>query len=103
MPNLLNEVFALRPGEVIYGQSERPTEGKWIAVMLRTVDMPEGERHPTRPLDNKPVEQCGVSACAIVDGKWQWLALSPPTKEVVGDYFFDGNWPRNEWLYLVVK
>lgn len=102
---LLNEVFALRPGEQMVGTKERP-EGpthKWLAVMLRTVQMPDGERHPARPLDGAPVEQCAVLACQMVGGKWQWLFLSPPSKEAIGDYFFDGTWPKDEWLYLMVE
>lgn len=99
---LENEVFALRPGEVIQGFYERPTSGEWICVMLRSVEMPAGEKHPVRLSDGAPVEACAVLACHLVDGKWQWLQLSAVSKEAIGDHFFDNNAPKDQWLYLVI-
>ncbi len=98
-----NEVFALRDGEVAETSMDRPTDGEWIAVMLRSVKFPEGEHEPFRESDGVPVEMCAVLACHLVRDKWQWLQLSPQTKERVGDLFFDSNAPRDQWLYLKIR
>jgi hypothetical protein len=37
-------------------------------------------------------------------GLWQWMFLSPATKEVIGDYLFDEceNLELDRWYYVVV-
>lgn len=100
--DLTNEVFALRHGEHLQGFLEEPETGDWIAVMLRSVEMPSGPRQEKRKSDGAPVEMCAILACHKVDGAWQWLQLSAVSKEVIGDHFFDSNAPKDVWLYLQI-
>jgi hypothetical protein len=97
-----DEVFALRHGETIQSCLEQPKDGKWLAIMLRSVSMPAGPRQVERD-DGKPVEAAAVLAAGLLDGKWQWVQLSPSTKEVIGDLFYDSSAPLDRWLYLVVS
>ena len=100
--NIKDELFSLRHGEVLQVFSEQPTTGLWIAAMLRSVTMPEGDRQPVRQHDGAPVEQVAVVACHKVDGKWQWLQLSPATKEAIGDYLIDNGFERDQWNYATI-
>lgn len=99
-----NEAFALRSGEVVRVSDTEP-EARWryLAVMLRTVTMPPGERQPERQTDGAKVEQLAILACERVDGKWQWVQLSPPTKEAIGDYMLDScECDQDKWHFLHV-
>ena len=95
-----NEVFAIRNGERTTIVAEQPTSGRWLAVMARSVSMPPGERHPFRHSDQMAVEQAAIVACQMVDGKWQWVQLSPPSKEAIGDLIFDSNADKDRWYFV---
>ena len=97
-----NEVFAIRDGEWSSLYEQRPTEGRWFAIQARTVSFPEGPTHPVRQSDQALVENAAIIACQIVDGKWQWMQLSPPTKADIGDLLFDCNAEKDKWYYLVI-
>ena len=99
-----NEVFALRDGESVTVVTEQPTSGRWFAVQARTVSMPDGAQSPIREADGKPVEQAAIIACQQnMEGLWQWMQLSPATKENIGDLLFDGNAEKDVWYYCVVE
>jgi hypothetical protein len=94
------EVFALRDSEVVRILDAEPPGGRWICVMARSVDFPAGEVDPNRKSDGAPVERAGILACHKVRGKWQWLQLSPITKEQIGDLMFDSNVDLDKWYYV---
>ncbi len=100
---LTNDLFTLRSREVIE-LFESPPEGdaKTIAVMARSVEFPAG---PSNPLDHRglPVERAAILACQKVVGAWQWMTLSPATKEVIGDFMFDvAKVKLDQWYYLKI-
>lgn len=99
-----NEVFAIRDGESTTILEERPTEGRFIAVMARSVFMPDGPRSLQRRSDGAPVEMAAILSCQInTDGEWQWTQLSPPTKENIGDLLFDSGAEKDKWYYAAIK
>lgn len=97
-----NEVFAIRNGEIMTTADKEPTSGRWLAVMLRSVEFPDGPVSKVRPSDGAPVERCAILACQKVKGEWQWCALSAPSKELIGDLFFNANVDRDKWYYLEI-
>jgi hypothetical protein len=100
-----NEVFALRDAERIVVAEAAPDKGRWIIVQLVPVQMPDGNRTTVRACDGAPVEQCAVIACewSVTNNGWQWLQLSPPTKEFIGDLLFDNGAERNQWHFIAVE
>lgn len=98
-----NEVFALRNGEQYTINDRPPMSGRWFAIMARTCYMPDGPKHLVRQSDNAPVESAAVIACQMVDGKWQWMQLSPNTKESLGDLMFDSNAEKDTWYYITIE
>jgi hypothetical protein len=99
--NAHNELFAIREGERAELFAEPPLSGFHIAVKAVPVTMPDGRRQPTRQTDGAPVEQACIVACQLnADGLWQWVHLSPATKENVGDLIFDGGLRKDCWYYL---
>lgn len=95
----INEVFAIRDGEMTTIHEQQPESGRWIAVQARRVMMPKGPCQQVRQTDGAPVEQAAIVACQLSEGKWQWVTLSAPTKETIGDLLFDGNAERDTWYY----
>lgn len=101
---LLNEVFALRAGERLCCYfNDQPATGCWIAVMLRSVKMLEGEWAECQHL------RCPPAPCAIIaaeknsKGEWLWLQLSPATKEAIVLFLLDkAGVPFNRWVYIEV-
>lgn len=102
--SLDNEVFALRDNESMQLWTERPDNGRWLAVMARSVEMPPGERSPVRTIDGAPVEQAAIIAAewSAKNQCWHWQQLSQPSKEFIGDMLFDGGAEKDRWYYLVV-
>jgi hypothetical protein len=99
---LINEVFALRGGERVTIVADRPTSGQWIAVMARSVSMPDGHKEPER-YDGAPVEEAAIVAAKLnSEGRWYWLQMSPATKELIGDLIFIDPVVRDCWLYAVL-
>lgn len=96
--------FTLRDGERMQLSSERPGKGRYLAVMVRSVSMPAGEKANVRPIDGAAVEQAAILACEMnSNGQWLWCHLSPPTKEVIGDFLFDDcKIDRDKWYYLTL-
>lgn len=103
MKMIRHEQFALRDNERIRQVESHTDDACCIGVMARTVQMPDGERQAVRPEDGAPVEQAAILGVERVEGKWQWLPLSQPTKEILGDLIFDNNLPRDEWIWLVIE
>jgi hypothetical protein len=100
-----NEVFALRDSEQVTIVEDRPAKGRFIAVMARSLEMPEGARSVARPSDGAPVEQAAIVACEWNNTfqSWQWLAVSPPTKERIGDLLFDSEGVvKDRWYYATI-
>lgn len=98
-----NELFALRDGEVARLVEHRPTSGRWIAVQLRTVTLPPGPYQRTRTMDGKPTEAAVVAAAQVNRyGLWQWIHLSPATKEQVADLVLDNGGGHNIWYYVTI-
>lgn len=97
--------FTLRDKEVMQLCDERPTcGGTWLAVQARSVSMPPGEVHPVREFDGEPVEMAAIIAAQWIASKgWIWVQLSPPTKEVVGDYLFEQQVELDRWYYLLLS
>jgi hypothetical protein len=104
MINLGNENFCLRDGECIEISTERPTSGRFIAVMARTVQRPDGEKEETTA-DGLPVEDAAILSAMIrkVSQRWVWITLGPATKEAIGDLIFDNNLPKDKWLYASIS
>lgn len=104
MNGLDNEVFALRNSESIRVQEEKPDSGRFIAVMVRSVEMPDGPRSPVRSMDGAPVVQAAIVAAewSPTNGNWHWLCLSQPSKEFIGDLLIDANAERDRWYFAVI-
>lgn len=68
--SLVNETFALRDGERVEITDVRPTCGEWFCIMAVPVEMPEGEREPTRPTDGAPVDHGPFER-----GKWYYASV----------------------------
>lgn len=103
-PTLTNEVFALRNGESVRFFEGTPPAGadRVLAVMVRSVLMPGGER---KPVDHRgrAVEQAAILACEQTPNGWAWVPLSAPTKELIGDLLFDVlRAEPNFWYFLAV-
>ncbi len=98
------EVFALRDHEQSQLFVEKPDDGRFIAVMARSVEMPPGERSKVRAMDDAPVEQAAILAAewSHQNQSWHWLQISPPSKEHIGDLLFDSECEKDRWYYLVV-
>ena len=103
--NLENEVFSIRDGEKLQLWDGKPEGIRSIAVMARTVEMPEGPRAQVRACDGAPIENAAILACEFQhNGQcWQWLQLSPCTKENIGDLMFNNHCERDKWYYLSVE
>lgn len=100
-----NEVFALRDNESAQLWKERPEFGRFLAVMARTVQFPEGPFSPVRKEDGMPVEMAAIIA-AVIGAKsqaWHWVQLSAPTKERIGDLMFDVKCEKDRWYYLAIE
>ena len=98
-----NEVFTLRSGEKLELSAQEPEDGCYLAVQLRSIEMPPGERHKGRPTDGVKVEQCAVLACERVQGKWQWQPIGMPSKESIGDYMIDVcHCEKDRWYFLKI-
>ena len=97
------ECFALRGNELLHLHESPPERGRFIAVMLRPVEMPPGPRVPTRPCDGEPVKSLAVLACEMASEGWQWVIISPPSKEYIGDFLMDCKCERDRWYYLRVE
>lgn len=104
MVSLDNEVFALRNNEVIQLFTGPLDSGRWLAVQARSIEMPTADRTKVRACDGAPVEQAAIVACEWnpEHGGWQWVPLSSPTKERIGDHLFDSGASRDVWYYLLV-
>lgn len=98
-----NEVFALRDNELMQLFTKRP-EGRFIAVMARSVEMPDGPRSPVRTADGAPVEQAAILGALWNYSQqcWQWTQISPPSKERIGDLIFDSGASKDCWYYLAI-
>jgi hypothetical protein len=99
------EVFAVRDGETVQFSEERPTHhGRWFAIMARSVEMPPGNRSSVRWIDGEPVEQCAILAAQLgrLETAWQWMQLSPPTKERLGGMMFANNLERDRWYFVSI-
>jgi hypothetical protein len=97
-----NEVFAIRNDELVTITDTEPSSGRWFAVMARSVVFPGGPSHPVRVSDGLPVEAAAILACQKRDGLWQWMQLSPVTKENIGDLVFDSNAEKDRWYFVIV-
>jgi hypothetical protein len=99
------EVFAIRDNESIRIVQTRPERGRWIAVMARSIEMPDGPRSPVRESDGAPVEQAAILACEFGERQqsWHWQQLSPASKEIIGDVLFDNQCEKDRWYFLVVS
>jgi len=102
--SLDNEVLALRDNERILLSSERPEGGRFIAVMARSVEMPEGPRSPVRAEDGAPVEQAAILACEFGHEQqaWHWMQISQPSKERIGDLLFDNAADKDRWYFVAI-
>lgn len=102
--SLDHEVFALRDNEQFAVQEGRPIKGRWIAVMLRSVQLPEGPHVATRHCDGEPVEKCAVLAAEMNATRqaWQWMQIAAPSKERIGDLLLEASAERDRWYYLVI-
>lgn len=99
---LANAVFEFRSAECHTVTSERPTEGLWFAIQARTVKFPEGPRR-MQVQDGGSVEEFAVVTCILNEnGEWEWLALSPPTKQALEHSLHHNQAPRDVWLYCIV-
>lgn len=97
MRELVNEIFALR-GEIVTLQEEKPTNKLWLAVCARSIEPPG----PMRPRDGEPrAEHAVIAACQEYQDGWQWVSLSQPTKQIIGDLLFDNGFAFDKWYYLV--
>lgn len=104
----VNELWSVREGEVLHFHEEEPSPPycSYFAVQIRPIAMPPG---PVEPLKNgKPneyPEQCAIIAARRNSiGEWQWLYLSPGTKEEVGNFLLDKcNVDRDRWYFLSVS
>lgn len=95
------EAFAVRNGESVTLQNARPDEGRFIAVMARTMlGFPDGEAHEKRRTDGAPVENAVICAAQLRDGEWRWMALAPLTKEFFGDLLCEIGAERDTWYYV---
>lgn len=101
---LVNEVFALRTGERLVCHFDKPPEtGCWIAVMLRSVAMLEGEwaecQHP-----QGPPAACGVIAAEKNSkGEWLWVHLSSATKDDIARFLLGKVKMRfDKWVYVEI-
>lgn len=99
---ITNEVFSLRSGERVEVFFEEPADGCSLALMARSLSMPPGPRWGVRQSDGAPVEDAAIVAAQRVDDLWQWVQLSPPTKEYLGDLLFDNDAEKDRWYYLLV-
>lgn len=101
---LANDVYAIRDHEAAQLLTENPNEGRYIAVMARTVELPPGEHSKERSADGAPVEQATIVAAEFGAKHqcWHWIRLSAPTKEFVGDLLFNGGCERDRWYYLQI-
>lgn len=103
MVSLDHEVFAIRDGERVELTNVRPNQGRWLAVMARSVEMPDGPKVPVRTCDSAPVEQAAILACEMNRSRhaWQWLQISPASKEIIGDLLFDSGAEKDRWYYAI--
>lgn len=103
MVSLDLEVFALRDNEQLQLFKERP-QGRFVAVMLRSVEMPAGARSPVRDSDKAPVVQAAVLGCewSAKAQHWQWIQISQPSKERIGDKMIDDGCEPDVWFYLSI-
>ena len=102
--NLENEVFSIRDGEKLFLWDGPPHHyGKrFIAVMARSVEMPEGPKASVRASDGAPIESAAILAAEFQHQNqcWQWLQLSPCSKEHIVDMMFNNHCELDRWYYL---
>lgn len=84
------ELFSLRDGEAfaIYEQEEKvPSTGVSIAVQLVPIREFPTEDYDDKAYNGEPVCFRAVIAARrqAITGLWQWVQLSPITKERIGD------------------
>ena len=98
------EMFALRDNERFQFYDEHPGDGRVLAVMARSVSMPEGAKSKERACDGAPVEAAAILACEIgaASGEWHWVQISPTSKEVIGDRMFDNGLEKDRWYFMLV-
>lgn len=101
----VNEMWALREGETLGVAEEEPVGGEWFAVRIVPVPMPGTPIAPYRNLPNTASEQCAIiGAVKNSLGEWQWLHLSPQTKERIGDWLLDEcrGIKRDQWYWITM-
>ena len=104
MATMSDVLWSLRDGETLELFNDEPSDGLWFAARVVPVPLPGTPVAPYRGEPNQSVEQCAVVAAHrnCLD-EWQWLHLSPETKEHVGNFMLDvGKVERDRWYFLVV-
>jgi hypothetical protein len=101
---VINELWALREGETMELSETEPTEGEWFAVRVVPVALPGKPVAPYRNLPNTASEQCAIIGAEKNSlGEWQWLNLSPGTKERLGDWLIDVcHVERDRWYFVTL-
>ena len=101
---LINEWFSLREGETMTLVDMKYSRDRWFAVRVVPVPLPGTPVAPYRNLPNTASEQCAIiSAHKNALGEWQWLHLSPNTKERVGDWLIDVcKVDRDRWYFVQI-
>lgn len=91
---LINDQFSFRSGESFV--TSEALDGCTMAVMLAPVQpLPEPARKVTDAGD--PVEPIAVIAAELREGLWQWLLLSPHSKEAIGDHLMANGAELGRW------
>lgn len=91
--------FSIRSYEILTYYDDHTDEE--YAVKLVPVTLPKPSHNTT--YYGAPVENCAVIAATFVNGAWQWMQLSPYTKEHIGRDMFKGEFEINKWYFLEVK
>jgi hypothetical protein len=100
---LAHEVFSLRSDETVRLRSKEPSTGRWIAVQLVSVCLPDGEKAQPAP-DGK---EAGMPFTVIAaykndNGQWAWAPLSHPTKVFLFDLLYSNNAKPHHWVYCEI-
>ena len=106
------DFFTFRDGEHFHLYTVRQPDSSQpplkYAVQLRSLDFPDGNYRTFRDCDGAEVVNAAVVACQWVkrddeDGSgWQWMQMSPVTKELVGDVLIDSGCAVDTWYYMEV-
>jgi hypothetical protein len=97
---VINGCFSLRVDESVAFATEEPTYGRYLAVQLRSVEMPTKERRKSRN-DGKPPMQCVLVACERNDYLWQWVHMDAPTSAAIAVFMTDRCFCQlDKWYYI---